>query len=535
MEYGRSRVLAMVASFAMAAALVVAVQTRAEAAGFVDVPGGSYYEDAVDWLVDQGITSGTSPTTFSPDDPTLRAQMAAFLWRFGFEYEGAAHTFVDVPGGSYYDEAVGWLLLHRITTGTSPSTYGPTLEVTRAQMAVFLWRFAGEPEPFGPHPFTDVPANAWYEKAVAWLVERGITSGTSPTTYSPDAVVTRAQMATFLWRFAGRPMVGDSASFERNPRLFDCSLQSSIPESECEALVELDRVNGGILNNPGWIVEPDPADWTGVTVSGGVVTELVVAGAFIFTVPPEIGNLVNLTLLSFFSNQISSLPPEIGDLANLTSLFLNGNDLTTLPPEIGDLANLEYLMLSANQIASLPDELWTLTGLLELDLYGNQLASIPADIDGLTSLEWLYLGVNQLTSLPPEVGNLSNLKGLLLNHNQLSTLPATVANLSNLRDLLLNSNQFVSLPDAVWSLANLELLYADDNGLASLSADVDNLTLLHTLHLQDNNLTSLPIELMNLTNLNQLNLYGQASCITVGDPGFEAWLDTESPSWDQCP
>ena len=116
----------------------------------------------------------------------------------------ATHGFNDVPTNHFANLAVGWLVGAGITSGTSPGTYSPSQPVTRAQMAVFLWRAAGGPTPVGPHGFNDVPAGHFAGTAVGWLVGAGITSGTSPGTYSPSQPVTRAQMAVFLWRPAWR-------------------------------------------------------------------------------------------------------------------------------------------------------------------------------------------------------------------------------------------------------------------------------------------------------------------------------------------
>ncbi len=168
---------------------------------FVDVPAGAFYEDAVDWLVAQGITSGTTPTTYSPQNEVTRAQMAAFLWRYaGSPAPAGSHSFSDVPAGAFYEDAVTWLVEQGITGGTTPTTYSPQNAVTRAQMAAFLHRFSGSPTGAPAHSFTDVPAGAFYEDSVSWLVDNGITGGTTPTTYSPTAEVTRAQMAAFLFR-----------------------------------------------------------------------------------------------------------------------------------------------------------------------------------------------------------------------------------------------------------------------------------------------------------------------------------------------
>ena len=172
---------------------------------FLDVVSNSYYAPAVDWLAASGITTGTSPTTFSPSDPVTRGQMAAFLHRYKGSPTGAPESgFNDVARGRYYTLPIDWLKDQGITTGTSPSTFSPDDVVTRAQMATFLWRMEGELS--APQSgFSDVRRDRYYAAAVDWLFDRGITVGTTPSTFSPDDVVTRAQMATFLWRLAGSP------------------------------------------------------------------------------------------------------------------------------------------------------------------------------------------------------------------------------------------------------------------------------------------------------------------------------------------
>ena len=186
--------------------------------GFNDVPTNHFANLAVGWLVGAGITSGTSPGTYSPSQPVTRAQMAVFLWRAaGGPTPVGPHGFNDVPAGHFAGTAVGWLVGAGITSGTSPGTYSPSQPVTRAQMAVFLWRAAGGPTPVRPHGFNDVPAGHFAATAVGWLVEAGITSGTSPGTYSPSQPVTRAQMAVFLWRTAGGPTPVEPHGFNDVP------------------------------------------------------------------------------------------------------------------------------------------------------------------------------------------------------------------------------------------------------------------------------------------------------------------------------
>ena len=170
---------------------------------FVDVSVDAYYYNAVLWAAENGITSGTTATTFSPDNLCTRAQMATFLWRAAGSPNpvGSANPFVDVPADAYYAKAVQWAYEKGITGGTSATTFSPDQTCTRAQMATFLWRSAGSPATLNTtNPFSDVSANAYYATAVQWAYDNGITSGTNATAFSPNASCTRAQMVTFLYR-----------------------------------------------------------------------------------------------------------------------------------------------------------------------------------------------------------------------------------------------------------------------------------------------------------------------------------------------
>lgn len=227
---------------------------------FDDVAPGAFYHDAVAWLADADITTGTGPATFSPGDAVTRGQMATFLLRYAQVTDiDADHGFGDVPAGAFYDDAVSFLVEREITTGTSPSTYSPNDAVTRAQMATFLWRFSFEPTPAGASGFTDVPTGAFYTTAVAWLAESGITTGTSPTTYSPDDVVTRGQMATFLWRLAGEPVPGELGSnrvdLEQTTVLDESDLGAATEiDVEGESTLDLSAVAAEDLPGPGEVV-----------------------------------------------------------------------------------------------------------------------------------------------------------------------------------------------------------------------------------------------------------------------------------------
>ena len=169
---------------------------------FVDVATGSYYEDAVDWAVENGITKGTDDTHFSPDGICTRAQAVTFLWRAAGspKPETRAMPFTDVPVGSYYYDAVLWAVENGITNGTSETRFSPNMTCSRAQIVAFLWRSEKSPAAGTANPFADVKSTAYYAGAVLWAVKEDITKGTTNTTFSPDADCTRAQIVTFLWR-----------------------------------------------------------------------------------------------------------------------------------------------------------------------------------------------------------------------------------------------------------------------------------------------------------------------------------------------
>lgn len=169
---------------------------------FVDVKANDYFYDAVLWAAQKGITFGTDAEHFSPNQPCTRAQVITFLWRSAGRPapKSASMPFTDVPKGSYYETAVLWAVENGITKGTSDTTFSPDATCSRAQIVTFLWRSQKSPAVGSVNPFTDVSANAYYTDAVLWAVEENITKGTTATTFSPDADCTRAQSVTLLYR-----------------------------------------------------------------------------------------------------------------------------------------------------------------------------------------------------------------------------------------------------------------------------------------------------------------------------------------------
>ena len=169
---------------------------------FVDVPSGSYYKEAVNWAVENGITKGTDTTHFSPNGICTRAQAVTFLWRAAGSpaAKSGAMPFTDVKAGSYYETAVLWAVENGITKGTTATTFSPEQNCSRAQIVTFLWRSEKSPAAGTVNPFTDVKASAYYADAVLWAVKEDVTKGTTATTFSPNDNCTRAQIVTFLYR-----------------------------------------------------------------------------------------------------------------------------------------------------------------------------------------------------------------------------------------------------------------------------------------------------------------------------------------------
>ena len=169
---------------------------------FTDVPAGSYYEDAVIWAVDKGITTGTSATTFNPNGICTRAQAVTFLWRAAGSpaAKSAVMPFADVKAGSYYYDAVLWAVEQGITKGTSETMFSPDATCTRAQIVTFLWRANGSPAVSGNSAFTDVASDAYYAAAVTWAEKNDVTGGIGGGLFGSNNNCTRAQIVTFIYR-----------------------------------------------------------------------------------------------------------------------------------------------------------------------------------------------------------------------------------------------------------------------------------------------------------------------------------------------
>jgi hypothetical protein len=173
--------------------------------GFVDVDWSSWYGPSVVWMVQEGITTGTSPVTFSPDRDVTRAEAVTFLWRWVGEPAAPPAPFTDLAPGAFYLDAVAWAAHVGVTQGTSATTFEPDATMTRAQLATFFHRLAGMPPAVGPPPFGDVPLDRYFTDPIAWLAEQGLTTGVAPGVFDTYGVVTRAQFSTVLCRYSASP------------------------------------------------------------------------------------------------------------------------------------------------------------------------------------------------------------------------------------------------------------------------------------------------------------------------------------------
>ena len=170
---------------------------------FGDVPADAWYAEAVAWAYENEITAGVSADSFGPGVLCTRAQIVTFLWKAaGAPEPTQTVSFTDVAADSWYAKAVAWAYENGITAGSSPSSFNPNAVCTRAQAATFLWRLAGSPESAWDCGFEDVASGAWYAPAVRWAAENGITAGTSAAAFSPSRSCTRAEIVMFLYRCA---------------------------------------------------------------------------------------------------------------------------------------------------------------------------------------------------------------------------------------------------------------------------------------------------------------------------------------------
>ena len=174
---------------------------EAEPSPFSDVSTSAYYYEAVKWAQEKGITGGIGNGLFGPNRPCTRAQIVTFLWRAaGSPAPKSMSSFTDVPADAFYAKAVAWAVENGITSGTGEGKFSPNAICTRAQSVTFLYRTSGSPAVSGSAEFSDVSTTAFYADAVAWAAKKGITTGIGGGLFGSDNDCTRSQIVTFLWR-----------------------------------------------------------------------------------------------------------------------------------------------------------------------------------------------------------------------------------------------------------------------------------------------------------------------------------------------
>ena len=457
---------------ALVAALLVPASPVGAVAGFGDIDSGRYFADPVQWSVDNGIT-GIDGSCFSPDQPVTRGETAVWIWRMQDRPQAPAHSFVDVTAAEQ-QQPVAWMVSEGVTTGTSNSTFSPDRELTRAEVAAFLWRVAGRPDAVA-HSFVDV-LSGWQQDPVSWMASTGITTGTSPTMFSPDGTLTRAQLITFLYRYNNSPTVTINPDAptcrptEQEPRVSVELSFGSGPYSATEggsSTVEL--VLSAALEQSASIPitasgtgGADSADYfvpSSVTVPSGVTSHTFTVVAYSDTVTDAGEGLV----LGFgalpegvvtdgvttSSVQITDQPisdavldsainiPDANFKAALQKLFRKSatqeitvrdarsiNTLNVPSLKISDLTGIEHFVnlvsinVTGNRLSGLV--LPFLPKLTHLDASYNQLTSVVLESSKLPALETLYLFGNQLVEL--ELDGFTELSLVDLRNNALETV-----------------------------------------------------------------------------------------------------------------
>ena len=209
-----------------------------EISPFNDVSTSAYYYEAVKWAQEKGITGGIGNGLFGPNQPCTRAQIVTFLWRAaGSPEPKSMSSFSDVSADSYYAKAVAWAVENGITTGTGDGKFSPDATCTRAQSVTFLFRAIGKLVD-SKAEFSDVLTDSYYANAVAWAVENGITTGTGDGKFSPDATCTREQAVAFLYRASGSPAVSGGSAFS--------DVAANAYYADAVAWAEKNGVTGGI-------------------------------------------------------------------------------------------------------------------------------------------------------------------------------------------------------------------------------------------------------------------------------------------------
>ena len=240
----RSRVsgwisMGMALCVALALTAVPVLPAHGQTSSFTDVDPNAFYAEDVEWLVNEGITTGVAPGLFGPELPVTRGQAVTFLFRYSGQPTGSpGHGFSDVKPTDYFNKAAEWAFLFGITSGVTSSLFAPGEPLTRGQMVTLLHRCVAVPGGSPDPGFVDVSPSAYYAAAVAWARQVGVTTGTTATTFSPDKTVTRGQIASFLKRLSdtrgSAPCVGAPP---------DPAIQPTVTGSAAPGMAEITIIN----------------------------------------------------------------------------------------------------------------------------------------------------------------------------------------------------------------------------------------------------------------------------------------------------
>lgn len=221
------------------------------ASKFTDVKATDYFANAVNWAVSNGITAGTSANTFSPNEKCTRGQVMTFLWRANAspKVSGVANKFNDVNRSNYFYTPVLWAISQGITSGTSSTTFSPNQACTRGQVMTFLWRNAKSPQiaSGNANPFNDVNSKDYFYSPVLWAVFKEITAGTSSNTFSPNATCTRAQIVTFLYKYMGGTSITQPVQEQGVPDGAYVTSTDSVKKGENNSIYKIEIVNDCVV------------------------------------------------------------------------------------------------------------------------------------------------------------------------------------------------------------------------------------------------------------------------------------------------
>ena len=330
---------------------------------FSDVRENHYFYQPVIWALQYEITNGTSATLFSPGKNCTRAQIVTFLWRTAGSPEPSAksHPFTDVKKSSYYAKAVLWAVEKQITAGVSATAFEPDQPCTRGQAMTFLWRYAGMPEGNGSNPFKDIPDKKYYTAPVKWAFGYGVTSGTSADRFSPDAVCTRGQIVTFLYRFIQKI----SAPVERRSPIVLYASDTTIKASGADE-VEIDvrireeacgaKAVCTVLDEEGRTLASFPADKTNPVVrigdddyvSFGVKLQIPSEAGSVLTVHAEMNDLASETLRLYREQEVGDKAIEtLCNVLDAAAAFVEAYEMPTV--DGNDRAAIDQAILAKAQ------------------------------------------------------------------------------------------------------------------------------------------------------------------------------------------